>query len=107
MMDGSCSVSYIFRKQNFDAIKALRRDKKNHPDGRIIPSYNTQHNTTSLKQSFVLDAFKLLLEKNLLKSTPKKGGDSYYVVSEDSSTAITSDANDTESNSQEGTPSYR
>ena len=55
----------------------------------------------------MLDAFKLLLEKNLLKSTPKKGGDSYYVVSEDSSTAITSDANDTESNCQEGTPSYR
>ena len=43
------------------------------------------------------------LKANLLKNTPTKEGDSYYVVSEDSSTTVNSDNN--ESNSQEETPS--
>ena len=42
-----------------------------------------------------------LLEENFLENTPTKKGDSYYVVSEDRSTTVISDNNDTESNSQE------
>ena len=42
-----------------------------------------------------------LLEENILENTPANEGDSYYVVSEDRSTTVVSDNNDTESNSQE------
>ena len=45
------------------------------------------------------------LKANLLKNTPTKEGDSYYIVSEDSSTTVISDNNDTESSFQEETPS--
>ena len=44
------------------------------------------------------------MEKDLLKNTTTKEGDSYYVVSEGSSSAITSDTNDTESNLNSGKP---
>ena len=54
----------------------------------------------------MLNAIKLLFEENLLKNTLIKEGDSYYVVSEDSSTASISDSNDRESNSEEEFPSY-
>ena len=54
----------------------------------------------------MLNAIKLLFEENLLKNTLIKEGDSYYVVSEDSSTTSISDSNDRESNSEEEFPSY-
>ena len=67
-------------------------------------SYITQHNATNLDEKSVLDVFKLLL-KDSLKNTPTQEGDSYYIVFEDSSSTVISDNNDTESNSQEETPS--
>ena len=67
-----CSVSDIFRKQIFDAIKVLRRDKKKCPDGKTIHSYITQHNATSLDENFLLNAIKLLLEENPLKNIPTR-----------------------------------
>ena len=105
MKDERSSVIHIFRKQIFDAIKILRKDKEKRPDGKTIYSYITQHNATSLDETSVLYAIKLLLKEKLLKNTPTKGGGSYYEVSEDSSTTVISDNNDTESNSQEETPS--
>ena len=105
MTDERCSVSYIFRKQFFDAIKVLRKDKKKRPGGKTINSYITQHNATNLDENSVLNAIKLLLKENLLKNTRTKEGNSCYVISEDSSTTVISDNNDTESNYQEETPS--
>ena len=105
MKDERSSVIHIFRKQIFDAIKILRKDKEKRPDGKTIYSYITQHNATSLDETSVLYAIKLLLKEKLLKNTPTKGGGSYYEVSEDSSTTVISDNNVTESNSQEETPS--
>ena len=49
----------------------------------------------------MLNAIKLLQKKNLLKNTPTKVGDSYYLVSENNSTAVTADTNNMESTSQE------
>ena len=95
----------LFRKQTFDAIKVSRKDKKKLPDGKTIHSYITQHNATNLNENSVLNAIKVLLKENLIKNTPTKEGDSYYIVSEDSSTTVISDNNDTKSNSQEETPS--
>ena len=104
MTDGSYSVCYIFRIKTFNAINTLRRDKNKRPDGKAISSYINQHNTTNLDKSYVLNAVKTLMEKDLLKNTTTKEGDSYYVVSEGSSSAITSDTNDTESNLNSGKP---
>ena len=53
----------------------------------------------------LINLIKLLLKENLLKNTPTKEGDSNYVNSEDSSSIVISDNNDTESNSQEDIPS--
>ena len=61
MMDERCSVSYIFRKQIFDAIKVLRKDKKKRPGGKTVHSFITQHNTINLDENSVLNAIKLLL----------------------------------------------
>ena len=105
MTDERCSVSDIFRKQIFDTIKVLRKDKKKRPDGKTTFIYITQNNATNLDENFVLNAIKLFLKANLLKNTPTKEGDSYYIVSEDSSTTVISDNNDTESSFQEETPS--
>lgn len=104
MTDGSYSVCNIFRIKTFNAINTLRRDKNKRPDGKAISSYINQHNTTNLDKSYVLNAVKILMEKDLLKNTTTKEGDSYYVVSEGSSSAITSDTNDTESNLNSGKP---
>ena len=70
MTDESCSVSDIFRKEFFDAIKALRKGKKKRPGGKAIHIYVTRHNTTNLDVSFALNAIKLLLEENLRKNIP-------------------------------------
>ena len=94
--DERCSVSDIFGKQVFAAIKVLRKDKKKLPDGKIIFNYITQHNATNLDENSVLNAIKLLIKGNFPKNAPTKGGDSYYIVSEDSSTTVISDNNDME-----------
>ena len=94
MTDERCSLSDILRKQMFDAIKALRKDKKNYPDGKTIHSYITQCNATNLDENSVLNAIKRLLEENLLKNIPTEEGDSYYVVLEDSSATVISDNNE-------------
>ena len=99
MTDERCSVSDIFRKQIFDAVKVLRKDKKKRLDGKAIHNYITQQNATNLDENCVLNAIKLLLGENLLKNTLTKNGDSYYVVSENSSTGVISGNNDTESKS--------
>ena len=99
MTDERCSVSDIFRKQIFDAIKVLRKNKRKRLDGKAIHSYITQQNANNLDENCVLNAIKLLLGENLLKNTLTKDGDSYYVVSENSSTGVISGNNDTESKS--------
>ena len=86
----------IFGKQVFDAIKVLRKDKKKLSDGKIIFNYVTQHNATNLDENSVLNAIKLLIKVNFPKNAPTKGGDSYYIVSVDSSTTVISDNNDME-----------
>ena len=78
MKRGSCDVSDIFRKQIFD-FKVLRRDKKKRPDCKTIHSHITQHSTTNLDENSLLNAIKFLIEENVLKNTPTKAGDSYYV----------------------------
>ena len=90
MKDERCSINNIFRKQIFDAIKVLRKDKRKLQDCKTIHSYITQHNATNL-------------EGNLFKNTPVKEGDSYYEVSEDSGTTFIFDNNNTKSNPQEQT----
>ena len=52
-----CSVSDIFRKQIFDAIKVLRRDKKKRPDGKTISSYIIQHNATKSNENLMQSNF--------------------------------------------------
>ena len=103
MKDERCSINNIFRKQIFDAIKVLRKDKRKLQDCKTIHSYITQHNATNLDENSVLNAIKLLLKGNLFKNTPVKEGDSYYEVSEDSGTTFIFDNNSTKSNPQEQT----
>ena len=95
MKRGSCNISDIFRKQISD-FKVLRRDKKKRPDCKTIHSHITQHSTTNLDENSLLNAIKFLIEENILKNTPIKAGDSYYVASEDSSTKTLSDTKKTE-----------
>ena len=58
------SVSDIFRKQIFDAIKVLRKDKKKRPDDKTIHSYITQSNASNLDENSVLHSIKLLLKES-------------------------------------------
>ena len=93
-------VNNIARRRIFSYYQGFKKRYKTRADSKTIHSYITQHNATNLDGSSVLYAIKILLEKNLLKNTPTKGGDSYCLVSKDSSTAIALDINDTESNTQ-------
>ena len=70
MTDERFKVSDIFRKQTFDAIKALRKDEKKRPGRKTIHSSITQHNTISLDESSVINTFKLLSKEHFLKNTP-------------------------------------
>ena len=81
MAGGRCSVRDVFRKQTFDAIKALRRDKK-MADGKAIHIYFAQCSVTNLEESYVLNAIEVSLEKNLVINTLTREGDLFYLVSE-------------------------
>lgn len=94
MTDGWCSLSGIFRKPFFDAIKRLKKTA----NGKAINSY-IFNRATNLDGHYVLNTIKFLLKENLFKNTPNKEGDSYYLVSGSNSTAVTTDTSDTESTS--------
>ena len=86
-------------------LMLLKFSEKTKGNSQTVKQYITQHNATNLNENSVLNAIKLLLMENLLKNTPTKEKDSYYIVSENSSTAVISDNNDMKWNSQEETPS--
>ena len=72
----------------------LKFSEKTKGNSQTVKQYITQHNATNLNENSVLNAIKLLLMENLLKNTPTKEVDSYYIVSEKCSTAVISDNND-------------
>lgn len=87
--DGNCNVKWCFQKTNLWYYQFFKKRQKE------------KHSATNLGGCSVLNAIELLQKKNLLKNTPTKVGDSYYLVSENNSTAVTADTNNMESTSQE------
>ena len=77
IVDGSQNVSDVFAKQFFEAIDAIRF-KKNFPDYHI-----TRHNVTNLDKKVVQEVIKVLVDQTLLKNTPIKDGNSYYIIPQD------------------------
>lgn len=82
IVDGSQNVSDVFAKQFFEAIDAIRF-KKNFPDFFSIHYHITRHNVTNLDKEVVQEVIKVLVDQTLLKNTPIKDGNSYYIIPQD------------------------